>query len=72
MFPIKNRKPNNGCTGKENVVTLIENIVVNCCAAEKAVPAKHPDRYNVKYILVEHVRYKIRVATIRFSTVTEK
>lgn len=72
VLPIENCKPNNWYTRKNNIVKLIKNIVVNCGAAKKGFPSKHPNWNDIKHIFVEHVINKIGVAPICLSAVAKK
>ena len=56
MFPVKNSEPNNWNTCENDVVKLVKHIVVDRRATKEADPAKHPNRNNVQYVFVEHVR----------------
>ena len=72
MFPIKNCKPDDWNTSEKYVVALVQNVIIYSSAAKKAIPTKHPNRYDVEDIFVEHIRNQISVSSISFSAVTEK
>lgn len=72
MFPIKNSKPDDRSTCEENIVTLVQDIIIDRSSTEKAIPAKHPYRYNIKNIFVKHVRDEVCISSIGLSTMAKK
>jgi hypothetical protein len=72
VFPIKNSKPDDWSTCEENIVALVQNIIIDRSATKKAIPAKHPYRYNVKNIFVKHIGDEVCVSSIGLSTMAEE
>ena len=72
MFPVENGEPDDRYASKHDIVKLVQNIIVDSSSAKEADPSVHPYWNDVQHVFIEHIRDKICISAICFTTVAEK